>query len=97
MTIIMAAVEHKVKVARTEVGRVVSDKMNKTIVVAIEHARPHRLYQKYVKKTTKIKAHDETNQCKTGDTVRIRECRPLAKSKSWTLDVILTQMNATQP
>ncbi|MBU2919506.1 MAG: small subunit ribosomal protein S17 [Psychrosphaera sp.] len=74
---------------RTLQGRVVSDKMDKSIVVAIERKVKHPIYGKFVKRTTKLHAHDETNQCGTGDTVTIRECRPLSKNKSWTLvDVI---------
>lgn len=70
---------------RTQQGRVVSDKMDKSIVVAIERFVKHPIYGKYVKRTTKIHAHDENNECGLGDTVEIRECRPLSKTKSWTL------------
>ncbi|MCG7499940.1 30S ribosomal protein S17 [Vibrio sp. Of7-15] len=70
---------------RTMQGRVVSDKMDKSIVVAIERMVKHPIYGKYIKRTTKLHAHDETNQCGLGDTVEIRECRPLSKKKSWTL------------
>ena len=74
---------------RTLQGRVVSDKMDKSIVVAIERKVKHPIYGKFVKRTTKLHAHDENNQCGIGDTVTIRECRPLSKNKSWTLvDVI---------
>lgn len=74
---------------RTLQGRVVSDKMDKSIVVAIERKVKHPIYGKFVKRTTKLHAHDETNQCSTGDTVTIRECAPISKNKSWTLvDVI---------
>ena len=70
---------------RIQQGRVVSDKMDKSIVVAIERMVKHPIYGKYVKRTTKLHAHDENNECGLGDTVEIRECRPLSKTKSWTL------------
>ena len=70
---------------RTLQGRVVSDKMDKSITVAIERKVKHPLYGKFVKRTTKLHVHDENNQCTTGDFVSIRECRPLSKTKSWTL------------
>ena len=70
---------------KTRVGVVVSDKMDKTIVVAVRDNVRHPLYNKIVKKTYKLKAHDENNECGIGDKVEIRECRPLSKTKSWTL------------
>ncbi|USD65545.1 30S ribosomal protein S17 [Vibrio sp. SCSIO 43136] len=70
---------------RTQLGRVVSDKGDKSIVVAIERMVKHPIYGKYVKRTTKLHAHDENNECGLGDTVEVRECRPLSKTKSWTL------------
>jgi small subunit ribosomal protein S17 len=70
-------------------GRVVSNKMDKTIVVAVERKVPSTLYRKYVKRVSKIAAHDETNQCKIGDTVMIKQCRPLSKNKAWTLVEVL--------
>jgi small subunit ribosomal protein S17 len=70
-------------------GRVVSDKMDKTIVVAIEKRMLHRLYKKYVNQTKKIKAHDEQNQAHTGDMVRVTECRPISKDKQWRLTEIV--------
>ncbi|WP_017939159.1 30S ribosomal protein S17 [Zestomonas thermotolerans] len=73
------------KTVRTLTGRVVSDKMDKTITVLIERRVKHPIYGKYVKRSTKLHAHDENNQCRVGDTVSIRETRPLAKTKSWTL------------
>ncbi|MGX5915632.1 30S ribosomal protein S17 [Aliidiomarina sp. Khilg15.8] len=77
------------KSIRTLQGRVVSDKMDKSIVVAIERRVKHPIYGKYITRTTKIKAHDETNQCNEGDLVTIRETRPISKSKNWALvDVI---------
>jgi small subunit ribosomal protein S17 len=73
------------KTVRTLTGRVVSDKMDKTITVLIERRVKHPIYGKYVKRSTKLHAHDETNQCKIGDKVTIRETRPLAKTKCWAL------------
>jgi len=66
-------------------GRVVSDKMEKTITVLIERRTLHPIYQKYVSKSKKVKAHDETNDAKIGDTVKIIECRPVSKDKTWNL------------
>lgn len=74
---------------RTLQGRVVSDKMDKSIVVLIERRIKHPMYGKFLTRSTKIHAHDETNQCKEGDLVAIRECRPLSKTKSWTLESII--------
>ena len=74
---------------RTVQGTVVSDKMDKTAVVAIVRQVKHPIYGKFIKRTTKLHAHDESNQCGIGDTVTIRECRPISKHKSWTLvDVV---------
>ncbi len=70
---------------KTRVGTVVSDKMDKTIVVAIKDNVRHPLYKKIVKRTIKLKAHDEANTCKIGDTVEIMETRPLSKDKRWRL------------
>jgi small subunit ribosomal protein S17 len=82
----------EVKSRRKEfVGKVVSDKMDKTVVVAVERYVPHPLYGKRVKKTTKFYAHDEENKCKIGDIVRIRESRPLSKLKRWVVIEILPQ------
>ena len=79
------------KVSRTITGRVISDKMNKTITVLVERKVPHPVYKKYVRRSTKIHAHDETNKCKAGDTVVIEQCRPLAKTKSWRLVKVVAQ------
>ncbi|MDQ2994099.1 MAG: 30S ribosomal protein S17 [Pseudomonadota bacterium] len=79
----------KTKVVRTETGLVTSDKMDKTIVVAVTRQVKHPIYGKYIKKTTKYAVHDEENTCKEGDTVRIREGRPISKSKSWVLDTVI--------
>lgn len=73
------------KLNRTLVGRVVSDKMDKTITVAIERRVKHPLYGKYVTRTSKLHAHDEENSCQEGDLVRVAESRPISKSKSWQL------------
>ena len=74
---------------KTRVGKVVSDKMDKTIVVAIEDHIKHPLYGKIVKKTVKLKAHDEKNECGIGDTVKVMETRPLSKDKRWRLVEII--------
>jgi small subunit ribosomal protein S17 len=71
------------------VGIVKSDKMDKTIVVAVETTTLHSLYKKYVKRVKKVKAHDETNDAKTGDRVRVVECRPLSREKCWKLAEII--------
>ena len=70
---------------KTRIGKVVSDKMDKTITVAIEDHVKHPLYGKIVKKTVKFKAHDEKNECGIGDTVKIMETKPLSKDKRWRL------------
>ena len=75
--------ERNLRKVRT--GKVTSDKMDKTIVVAIEERLNHPLYNKVVKRTYKLKAHDENNECKIGDTVRVMETRPLSKDKRWRL------------
>ena len=74
---------------KTRVGQVVSDKMDKTIVVAIEDSVQHKMYKKIVKRTYKLKAHDENNECGVGDTVKVMECRPLSKDKRWRLVEII--------
>ena len=68
---------------RTIVGRVVSDKMDKTVSVAIERLIKHSVYGKYIRRTTKVLAHDANNECKPGDRVAISECKPISKNKSW--------------
>ena len=70
---------------KTRTGKVVSNKMQKTIVVAVEDHVKHPLYNKIVKKTYKLKAHDENNECNIGDTVKVMETRPLSKDKRWRL------------
>ena len=75
--------EENTKGQRTVVGRVVSDKMDKTVSVAIERLIKHPVYGKYIRRTTKILAHDANNECKPGDRVAISECKPISKNKSW--------------
>ena len=72
-------------VQRTIVGRVVSAKMDKTVSVAIERKIKHPVYGKYIRRTTKVLAHDAANECKAGDRVAISECRPVSKNKSWSV------------
>jgi len=72
-------------IQRTLTGRVVSDKMDKSIVVLIERRIKHPVYGKMIRRSTKLHAHDELNVCKTGDIVTIKECRPISKTKAWTL------------
>ena len=72
-------------------GRVVSDKMDKTVVVAVETPRRHPLYRKTIRRAIKYKAHDEKNECRVGDTVRIMETRPLSKEKRWRVAEIITK------
>ena len=74
---------------KVEVGKVVSDKMDKTIVVAIEDSVKNPLYKKIIKRTVKLKAHDENNECAIGDRVRVMETRPLSKEKRWRLVEII--------
>ncbi len=86
----MSEVEQSSTVRRTQkVGRVVSDKMNKTVVVAVDYLKPHPLYRKIIRKTSKFHAHDEENACKVGDIVRIEETRPLSRTKRWRVVEIL--------
>ena len=68
---------------RTLVGRVVSDKMDKTVSVAVERLIKHPVYGKYIRRTTKVLAHDASNECKPGDRVAISECKPISKNKAW--------------
>ena len=75
-------------------GSVKSAKMDKTITVLVERQLQHPLYKKYIKRSTKLHAHDEKNQCKEGDVVLIQECRPTSKQKSWQLVEILSQKNS---
>ena len=75
--------EEKAKTQRTIVGRVVSDRMDKTVSVAVERLIKHPVYGKYIRRTTKVLAHDAANECKAGDRVAISECKPVSKNKSW--------------
>ncbi len=77
------ATQENTKVQRSQVGLVVSNKMDKTVTVRLERRVKHALYGKYLTRNTKVHAHDADNDCNEGDTVRIVECRPLSKSKSW--------------
>ena len=77
---------------KTRTGKVVSDKMDKTITVAIEDHVKHPLYGKIVKRTYKLKAHDENNECNIGDTVKVMETRPLSKDKRWRLVEIIERV-----
>jgi len=74
---------------KTRVGRVVSDKMDKTVVVAIEEITAHPVYERRIRRTKKLKAHDEENQAREGDTVRVMETRPLSRDKRWRVVEIL--------
>ena len=77
------------KVKRTQVGRVISDRMDKTVTVLLERQVKHALYGKYIKRSTKVHAHDEENSCAEGDKVMIAECRPISRAKSWRVVEIL--------
>ena len=77
---------------KTRTGKVVRDKMDKTIVVAVEDHVKHPLYKKIVKRTYKLKAHDENNECKIGDTVKVMETRPLSKDKRWRLVEVMEKV-----
>lgn len=77
------------KTARSLIGVVTSDKMNKSIIVTVVSHVKHPLYGKYLRREKKMVAHDEQNSCKVGDTVQIRETRPISKTKSWVLDKII--------
>jgi small subunit ribosomal protein S17 len=76
-------------------GTVVSDRMEKTIVVSVERTVMHPKYKKYLKRRTRVKAHDETNQCHLGDRVRIVECRPLSRDKRWRVSEVLQRARMT--
>jgi small subunit ribosomal protein S17 len=82
---------------KTKVGRVVSDKMDKTIVVSVERLARHRLYKRVIRLTTKFKAHDETNDAHVGDTVLIEESRPLSATKRWRLVEVTARAGANAP
>jgi small subunit ribosomal protein S17 len=80
---------------KERVGTVVSDKMEKTVVVAVENRFPHPIYKKTVSRTTRYKVHDEDNRCQVGDRVRITETRPLSRSKRWAVAEIMTTKSAS--
>lgn len=79
------------KASRSVQGRVISNRMDKTITVLVERLEEHPLYGKYMRRSTKLHAHDEQNECREGDWVSIEECRPLSKQKSWRLVKVLKQ------
>ena len=81
----------KTKQLRTVEGRVVSNKMNKTVTVLVERQVKHALYGKYLRRSTKLHAHDEENTCNEGDLVRVSECRPLSKTKNWQVVEVITR------
>jgi len=81
------------KVLRIQTGSVVSDKMDKSAVVLIERRVKHPIYGKFMRKSTRLHIHDENNECAIGDTVQISECRPISKTKSWTLVKIVEKAN----
>jgi len=79
------------KSRRSVTGQVVSNKMDKTISVLVERRVEHPIYKKYVRKSTKLLAHDENNECREGDVVAIEECRPLSRRKAWRLQRVITR------
>lgn len=81
------------KAERTVTGRVVSNKMEKSAIVMVERRVRHPLYGKYIRRSTKLHIHDENNDCQEGDVVRIRECRPISKTKSWKLVEVVEKAN----
>ena len=81
---------------KERVGTVVSDKMDKTVVVAVENRFPHSIYQKIVSRTTRYKAHDAENSCRVGDRVRITETRPLSATKRWAVSEVISHSAKTQ-
>ncbi len=83
--------ENGEKKVRTLEGRVVSDRMDKTVTVLVERLVKHPLYKKYVRKSTKVHVHDERNECRVGDLVTIAECRPLSKTKAWRLHRVVAK------
>lgn len=83
--------ETKQKLRRTVTGKVVSSKGDKTIVVMVERKVKHPVYGKFLRRSTKLTAHDETNQCREGDVVTVEECRPLSKRKTWMLVSVVEQ------
>ena len=86
----------KVKQQKNMIGRVISNKMDKTVVVAVDTVKIHPLYKKAIKRAIKYKAHDEKNECGEGDVVRIIETRPLSKEKRWRVGEIITKKEAVE-
>ena len=86
--------ETKSKVSRTLIGRVISDKMDKSATVLVERRVQHPLYGKFIRRSTKLHVHDEGNECREGDKVTIEQCRPISKTKSWRLVKILERASA---
>ena len=84
------------KIVRTTIGRVVSNKMDQTVSVAVERRVKHPVYGKYIRRTTKLLAHDAENACQEGDTVSISECRPISKRKTWRVVEIVSQQAAVK-
>ena len=80
--------------SRTVTGRVISSKMDKSITLLVDRTVPHPMYGKYVRRTTKLHAHDEKNVCKEGDLVAVEQCRPLSKTKSWTVVRLIEKSKA---
>jgi small subunit ribosomal protein S17 len=80
---------------RKVVGRIVSNKMDKTVTVAVERLVQHPVYGKFIRRTTKLLAHDEANACRQGDTVAIAECRPISKGKSWRVIEVIERTDAS--
>lgn len=76
---------------RPLIGRVVSNRMNKTVTVLVERRVKHPLYKKYIRRSTRIHAHDETNECSVGDAVSIVQCRPMSRTKAWTVQGIVSR------
>ena len=81
---------------RQVVGRVISDKMDKSVTVSVERLIRHPVYGKYIRRTTKVLAHDEDNSCKEGDKVAIKECRPMSKRKSWQVIEVIERAQADE-
>ncbi len=81
---------------KTRIGRVLSNKMDKTVVVTVETTKHHRLYKKTIRRRVKYKGHDANNECKEGDTVRIAETRPLSKEKRWRVAEIMTRKEVVE-
>ncbi|MBT8419294.1 MAG: 30S ribosomal protein S17 [Gammaproteobacteria bacterium] len=81
----------KEKMPRILVGRVISDKMDKSVTVLVERKVKHPLYKKYIRRSTKLHVHDETNICQEGDMVGIMQCRPISKTKAWRLQEVIVK------